>query len=538
MSGPCAGASEAAGRPISTSAASAAAPASQRVALAGVGLQQRALEELAHDPEREPLLELRRPRARGPAKPRSDARARASSSSRDFPIPAAPSMTRAPPASLSRGAQRGADALDLVLALEQRGRLGEGGLVHAPIDRSAGAGRRAMFGGRCQGMCPMCGAPLGRTMAAPATARQGAHMSLIQVKLIEGVFTAPQKQEIIERLTDAMVEIEGESMRRSRGAWSRRSPAASGASAAQPSPPTTSRRSHAAIPPTPDATCPNTPEQVEVAHRQTLDRGRCGDDRGARSRNGERGRQRPGRSGRGRSGAIVRLAPPGAGSGRLADSPLPDGTARLAYPRRWRSIRSDPGTVSAALRSEKGRILGYLNATPQEGAETLSNWSSFRLDHNRDEGDVGVKLVASGTNLRFRGARGSCVIDDYRSSSGHGYRGSPASSPGQAQPPWWSGRRPPRSGRGRGRRSSAPYPASSHDQSNQRPARHKEKTMLSTLKARIAVALAVMGIVAAGSLPVAAAGHRHHHHHGIPQHNGGDHDADNNGGPSDGDGNV
>jgi hypothetical protein len=32
--------------------------------------------------------------------------------------------------------------------------------------------------------------------------------------------------------------------------------------------------------------------------------------------------------------------------------------------------------------------------------------------------------------------------------------------------------------------------------------------------------------------------HRHHVHHRIPQHNGGDHDADNNGGPSDGDGNV
>ena len=39
-------------------------------------------------------------------------------------------------------------------------------------------------------------------------------MALIQVKLLEGVFTAPQKQEIIERLTDVMVEIEGESMRR------------------------------------------------------------------------------------------------------------------------------------------------------------------------------------------------------------------------------------------------------------------------------------------------------------------------------------
>ena len=38
-------------------------------------------------------------------------------------------------------------------------------------------------------------------------------MPLIHVKLIEGVFTAPQKQEIIERLTDAMVAIEGEEMR-------------------------------------------------------------------------------------------------------------------------------------------------------------------------------------------------------------------------------------------------------------------------------------------------------------------------------------
>ena len=38
-------------------------------------------------------------------------------------------------------------------------------------------------------------------------------MPLIQVKVLEGVFTAPQKQEIIERLTDAMVAIEGENMR-------------------------------------------------------------------------------------------------------------------------------------------------------------------------------------------------------------------------------------------------------------------------------------------------------------------------------------
>ena len=38
-------------------------------------------------------------------------------------------------------------------------------------------------------------------------------MALIQVTVIAGVFTAPQKQEMVERLTDAMVAIEGENMR-------------------------------------------------------------------------------------------------------------------------------------------------------------------------------------------------------------------------------------------------------------------------------------------------------------------------------------
>jgi hypothetical protein len=103
-------------------------------------------------------------------------------------------------------------------------------------------------------------------------------------------------------------------------------------------------------------------------------------------------------------------------------SRLSDGAARMAYPLRWRSIRSDPGTVSAATRAESGRIRGYLNATPQQGAETLGNWSSFRIDHNGDEGDVDVRQVASATNLRFRRAWGSCVIDTYSSSTGHRYR--------------------------------------------------------------------------------------------------------------------
>ena len=38
-------------------------------------------------------------------------------------------------------------------------------------------------------------------------------MPLIQVKLIEDVFTPAQKKEIITRLTDAMVSIEGENLR-------------------------------------------------------------------------------------------------------------------------------------------------------------------------------------------------------------------------------------------------------------------------------------------------------------------------------------
>ena len=38
-------------------------------------------------------------------------------------------------------------------------------------------------------------------------------MPLIQVKLIEEVFTPAQKKEIITKLTDAMVSVEGENMR-------------------------------------------------------------------------------------------------------------------------------------------------------------------------------------------------------------------------------------------------------------------------------------------------------------------------------------
>jgi 4-oxalocrotonate tautomerase len=48
----------------------------------------------------------------------------------------------------------------------------------------------------------------------PTRPEQEKRMVLIQVKVIAGVFTSQQKREIVERLTDAMVEIEGENTRR------------------------------------------------------------------------------------------------------------------------------------------------------------------------------------------------------------------------------------------------------------------------------------------------------------------------------------
>ena len=38
-------------------------------------------------------------------------------------------------------------------------------------------------------------------------------MPMVQVKVIEGVFTEAQKRQMVQKLTDAMVSIEGENMR-------------------------------------------------------------------------------------------------------------------------------------------------------------------------------------------------------------------------------------------------------------------------------------------------------------------------------------
>ena len=57
-------------------------------------------------------------------------------------------------------------------------------------------------------------------------------MPLIQVRVIKDVFNKEQKRQIISKLTDAMVSIEGENMRNVTWAWSKRWRSETGGSAA------------------------------------------------------------------------------------------------------------------------------------------------------------------------------------------------------------------------------------------------------------------------------------------------------------------
>jgi 4-oxalocrotonate tautomerase family enzyme len=78
------------------------------------------------------------------------------------------------------------------------------GAAPARIDRLAAAAERA-----CVVLATLrAGAPVAVTFP-----NKGGAMPLINVKLIEGVFTPEQKHRIVEDLTEAMVAIEGEPMR-------------------------------------------------------------------------------------------------------------------------------------------------------------------------------------------------------------------------------------------------------------------------------------------------------------------------------------
>jgi hypothetical protein len=87
--------------------------------------------------------------------------------------------------------------------------------------------------------------------------------------------------------------------------------------------------------------------------------------------------------------------------------------ATLSYPPHWRVIHGDPGTASAALRDATGNFLGYLNATPRQGAEALRGWAAFRVSRDRAEGDRAVRVIASAPRVALRGATAACLIDEY-----------------------------------------------------------------------------------------------------------------------------
>jgi hypothetical protein len=66
-------------------------------------------------------------------------------------------------------------------------------------------------------------------------------MPLIEVHLIENVFNPEQERQIIQKLTDAMVSIEGENARRDPGSKFQRHERRNGAAAASRWPPNPSR---------------------------------------------------------------------------------------------------------------------------------------------------------------------------------------------------------------------------------------------------------------------------------------------------------
>src|SRR6185312_7082771 len=76
----------------------------------------------------------------------------------------------------------------------------------AAVDRM-GVLRLEWPGEATRGARPSGSVRLNRGMPAQ---RGEVPMPLVQVKLIEGVFSDAQKQEMIRKLTDAMVSIEGE----------------------------------------------------------------------------------------------------------------------------------------------------------------------------------------------------------------------------------------------------------------------------------------------------------------------------------------
>lgn len=117
-------------------------------------------------------------------------------------------------------------------------------------------------------------------------------------------------------------------------------------------------------------------------------------------------------------GAAGRSHP--AQSARWPTFRIPDG-ASMTYPPGWARVHSDPGTATAALVNRHHQFLGYLNITPQQGAETVSNWPAFRPHHDMEEGDRHLRTLEVQRDRRFRTGRGTCVRESYTTQSKASY---------------------------------------------------------------------------------------------------------------------
>jgi hypothetical protein len=91
---------------------------------------------------------------------------------------------------------------------------------------------------------------------------------------------------------------------------------------------------------------------------------------------------------------------------------LPAHGAILSYPPSLAPITGDKNSISVGKRDRSGTILVYLDATPKQGSENLSNWPTYRMQHLRGETN-NVHELAQMRGLPFSGGVGSCVIDTY-----------------------------------------------------------------------------------------------------------------------------
>jgi hypothetical protein len=100
---------------------------------------------------------------------------------------------------------------------------------------------------------------------------------------------------------------------------------------------------------------------------------------------------------------------------------LPSGAGILSYPATFVDGHDSDGVARERL-DRHGSVLVYLDLSPKQGSESLRNWPSYRLGLVRGESSD-VHEDGHTFGLTFRGGRGSCVLDDYRTRvKNHHYR--------------------------------------------------------------------------------------------------------------------